>query len=333
MKHVLWTIISIATLLGTLQAEPLPEGDVGIGARYPGDRGIERDADVILVEKFDSRTLEAVFKRWESVKSPKIMSFSPDVPEGSGDKQSLLMTHVGGGSTGGHLYTRLRSPKTGQLQGYDRVFARFYVKFHPDCFPLHHMGTSFGGYNPSTRWPQGGAGNAPRGHERFTPKLEPFGKRWRWGFYTYWKDMRSSPPRGRHWGNTFTWGVPQPKVVRGKWICVEIMIKMNDPAASSNGEQAYWIDGKLHRHDGQVVSHTGKGFPRGRWVHDKFCPDRKGQLFGGYQWRTLRELNVNYLWTYVYITKAPKGHVSKVWFDNIVVAKEYIGPIRPDGHR
>ena len=27
--------------------------------------------------------------------------------------------------------------------------------------------------------------------------------------------------------------------------------------------------------------------------------------------------------------KAAEGHVSKVWFDNIVIAKEYIGPIQP----
>jgi len=33
--------------------------------------------------------------------------------------------------------------------------------------------------------------------------------------------------------------------------------------------------------------------------------------------------------TYLYITDAPKGHVSKVWFDNIVVADRYIGPIQP----
>ena len=32
---------------------PLPEGQKGIAARYPGDVGIARDRDVIFVEKFD----------------------------------------------------------------------------------------------------------------------------------------------------------------------------------------------------------------------------------------------------------------------------------------
>ena len=310
----------------------LPEGDNGIARKYPGDRGIEDDPDVIQVEQFDSATLAEVFARWESVKSKEGMSLSRDVPKGSADAQSLLMTHVGGKGTGSHLYTRLRSTKGAKpsvLTGYDQVFARFYVKFDKDCFPLHHMGTSIGGYHPSTRWPQGGAGEAPRGNERFTTNLEPFGRRWRWGFYTYWKDMRGSPPRGQHWGNTFTWGVPQPKIVRGKWTCVEIMVKLNDPVSKANGEQAYWIDGKLWRHEGQTVSHTGKGFPRGRWVHDKFIPDPKGTPFEGYQWRTSDKLKINFIWTYLYITRAPAGHVSRLWFDNIVVARKYVGPLRP----
>ena len=41
------------------------------------------------------------------------------------------------------------------------------------------------------------------------------------------------------------------------------------------------------------MSHLGKGFPKGKWVYDKFMP----------------------------------GHVGKVWFDQIVVATDYIGPI------
>ncbi len=33
-----------------------------------------------------------------------------------------------------------------------------------------------------------------------------------------------------------------PSLVRDKWICLELMIKLND-AAKHNGEQAFWIDG------------------------------------------------------------------------------------------
>lgn len=118
------------------------------------------------------------------------------------------------------------------------------------------------------------------------------------------------------------------------------MVKMND-VGDSNGEMALWIDGKL-------IRHLGKGFPKGKWVFDKFLPgeggdsvrwnngkgDREhfttttgGAPFEGFRWRTAPELNVNYVWAYLYMTDVPDGHVSKVWFDNIVVATDYIGPL------
>lgn len=328
MITVMRTVLVLAALAGTVLAQALNEGQTGIASRYPGDRGIERDADVILVERFDEPTVQDVFARWESAQAKEGMSFSKDVPAGDFDGQSMLMTHVGGKGTGSHLYSRLRSPGTGKLAGYDKVFARFYVKFDKECFPLHHMGTCIGGYNPSMPWPQGGAGEAPRGDDRFTTNLETYGKSWQWAFYTYWKDMRGSPPRGQHWGNTFTWGIPRPEVPHDEWMCVEVMVKLNNPVTESNGEQAYWVDGKLWRQGGQIVSHTGKGFPRGRWTHDKFIPDPEGEPFEGYQWRTDKALDINFVWTYIYITDAPAGYVSRVWFDNVVVAKSYIGPMR-----
>ncbi len=134
---------------------------------------------------------------------------------------------------------------------------------------------------------------------------------------------------GRYWGTPFLAESGKPQVERGKWICVEMMVKMNDPVDASNGEQAFWIDGKLWRVGNQVVSHIGENFPAGRWKGGWWSPDhRSNTAFEGFRWRTTKELAVNYLWTYLYITRAPRGHVSSVWFDNIVVAKSYIGPAR-----
>jgi len=300
----------------------LPEGRSGIAAKYPGDKGIEADPRLIFVEKFDQGSLEAVLKRWDSAQGKEGMSLASDVPKGSADRQSLLLVHTGGRGTGGQLYRRL-------LPGYRQVFARFYVKFDPDCAPIHHFGTHLGGFRPPTPWPQGGAGTRPRGDDRFTTGVEPCGDRWQWDFYTYWQGMHVHGD-GRYWGTPFLSGVTHPKVERGKWICVEMMVKLNDPPGDSNGEQAFWIDGKLWRVDGQVVSHVGKGFPRGEWAGGWWHPDANSkQSFEGFQWRSVKDLAVNYVWAYLYITKAPQGHVSKVWFDNIVVAQQYVGPIEP----
>jgi len=57
--------------------DPLPEGNSGIAARYPADKGIENDPSVIFAEKFDEGSLEKMWKRWEDVRGKGIMSFSP----------------------------------------------------------------------------------------------------------------------------------------------------------------------------------------------------------------------------------------------------------------
>ena len=301
-------------------AASLPEGKTGIASKYPGDRGIEKDPLVIFVERFDEGSLDAIVERWDTATGRESMSLSDDVPAGSNDRTSLLVTHVGGEGTGGALYRRL-------LPGHKRLFARFYVKFDPDSAPIHHFGTHLGGFNPPTPWPQGGAGERPRGDARFTTGVEPFGKDWAWDFYTYWQGMHIHGD-GRYWGTPFLAHVKKPSVERSKWICVEMMVQLNDPVSESNGEQAFWIDGRLWCAGNQIVSHIGPGSPRGTWTGGWWSPQTGSDTsFEGFRWRTSDELLLNYIWTYVYITTAPRGHTTKVWFDNIVVARQYIGPM------
>jgi hypothetical protein len=315
---------------GQMKLTGSPQGP-GLASKYPGDIGIEKDPNVVFVEKFEEPSLEDMKKRWDSVSNAEIMSLSDDTPQGSGGK-SLLMTHTGGTGDGGYLYRRL-------LPGYDQLYTRFYVKFDPLSAPIHHFFHA-GGYHPSTTYPHGGAGERPRGDERFSTGIEPSGDAWVWDYYTYWMEMRGSPPHGQTWGNSFIRD-SNLKVTRAKWVCVELMMKMND-VGDSNGEMALWIDG-------EQVSYLGKNFPPGKWVYDKFVPgeggegirwnDAKGEAeqvrfpaggspFEGFRWRRDQRLRLNFLWVLLYITNAPVGQVSKVWFDNIVVARQYVGPIR-----
>lgn len=316
-----WIIILfLPSVYVTAQQSRLPEGNQGIAAQFQNDNGIQNHSAILFTENFEESTINEMLARWEEKQNVSDMSFSPDVPQTSGGKQSYLTTHTGGKGNGAHLYRRL-------LPGHKQVFARFYVKFDPNCAQIHHFGTHLGGFNPSTPWPQGGAGVLPEGDKRFTTGVEPFGNDWNWDFYSYWQGMRVHGD-GNYWGTPFLAGAPKPKIIRGEWICVEMMVKMNDPVDESNGEQAFWINGELWRVDGQVVSHAGKGFPKGKWAGGWWQPDSKvDTAFEGFQWRTVEDLAVNYIWTYVYITKAPRGHISKVWFDDIVVATEYIGPL------
>lgn len=307
-------------LCALLAAAELPEGATGIASRYPGDAGIAQDSDVVFVEDFATGGVSDLSQRWDTVVDPETMTLVAEGVPGARDRQALLITHTGGQGEGGQLYRRL-------LPGYDQLFARFYVKFAADCAPIHHFGTHLGGFNPPTPWPQGGAGERPDGTKRFTTGVEPYGNDWQWDFYTYWHQMRIHGD-GKYWGTPFHVHVERPKVAKDRWICVELMVKANRADGSVAGEQAFWIDGKLWRVDGQVTSHVGPGFPRGRWTGGWWQPDVRAETsFEGMQWRSTDKLAVNYLWAYLYITKARPGQVSKVWFDNIVVARKYIGPI------
>jgi len=314
-------ILLLCARFAPMVAATLPEGNTGIASHYAGDAGIASDSSVVFAEGFEEATVPALTARWEQCQHTETFSFSTDVPATSAGGKSLLITQPGGSAWGGDLYRRL-------LPGYTQIFVRYYVKFEQNSFQIHHGPMWVGGLNPATSWPNPNAGVRPAGDERFSTGSEPMGTAWRWDFYAYWTGMRGNPGGPQFWGNDFvndaTW-----TAWRGTWICVEQMVTLNDPVTESNGEQALWVDGKLRRKDGQIISYLGKGFPKGKWVWDSFTPDTSGTPFEGYQWRTNAALTINYLWPQVYITDAPAGQASRVWFDDIVVATRYVGPLQP----
>jgi hypothetical protein len=189
----------------------------------------------------------------------------------------------------------------------DRVFIRFYVRFDPGCDYVHHFVTlrANKGLRGGDKWSGfGGAGLRPAGDERFSTALEPWGNwaRWpapgKWNFYSYWHEMRASPD-GKYWGNSFQ-AEPQDVIAKGRWICAEFMLQHNTPG-KPDGEQAFWIDGRL----------------MGHWR--------------GINWRKTENLKANALTLESYVTdRWTKNPTNVVCFDNLVIAREYIGPAGRD---
>ncbi|MCA9192371.1 MAG: exo-alpha-sialidase [Planctomycetales bacterium] len=328
-------VIPVSALVVTNQDKQTlaQSSNSGIANAYPGDVGIEDDPRVILVENFEHGSIDNLREQWDTVRDPEVMSFSSQVPAGSSGKQSLLMTQRAELGSGGDLYRVLGD-------GYEKLYARMYVKFAEDCEPIHHFGTCLGGNFPATPWPKVRAGEPTAGDKAFWVGIEPYGNKWQWDYYAYWCDMRGSPPRGQTWGNSFIHD-SSLAVPKGKWTCIELMVKMNE-VGRSNGEMALWIDGR-------TVSHLGEGFPRGKWTFDKFLPGQSGEgvrwnqalgdreyfttaengdPFEGFRFRTHDQLKTNFLWLYTYITRGTRGHANMVWYDDVVVASEYIGPLR-----
>jgi hypothetical protein len=306
----------------------LPEGD-GLAARFPGDAGIARHPSVLLAADFETDDLDALRRRWDSVSDAdgRVLAFSADVPPGSAGHRSLQMTATLGTNTGGHLYRRFP-------RGVDRAFARFYVRFAEDADYVHHF-VHLGGYRPATPWPQGGAGERPRGDERITVGIEPYGDYGRfpppgiWNFYAYWHEMKRSAD-GKYWGNGLRPERPE-HVPRGRWQCVEVMLQLNSAPEKADGELALWLDGRL-------AAHFRPGVRRGPRSGMGFTIRLEdGEPFEGFRWRTTTDLKVNFFWLLHYVTEnaARQNRVERpnvthrVWFDDIIVATEYIGPIRP----
>jgi len=262
----------------------------GLASLYPGDEGIERDPRVLLVEDFETGSVDEIGARWGNIAKKENFSFSGDIPAVSPGSRSI---HI---AENGHLYTHTK--------GVDTLYARFYVKFHEKTGYIHHFVHLVADRTP-TPWPKGGAGETPPGDAKFSTGIEPTG-RWGkfpppgvWNFYTYWHEMKTK------WGSVYN-GKQEP-IQPGRWYCVEAMLKANSSPEKADGEQAFWVDGELY----------------GR--------------FEGLRWRTSDKLKVNSFWLLYYNTDQPARHnndpdpksrVMQVWFDDIVVATEYIGPVR-----
>ncbi len=311
-SFLLVTILSLSSLhaigadgeafTNAVAQSTLPQGP-GLAAAFKADFGIETNSAVIFADDFETGELGA---RWDerSAAKDKALSFAPAMDEICG-RRCLRVEACGrrclrvearlGVNQGGGL--------TKWFQPADRVFVRFYVRFDPGCDYVHHFVTlrANKGLRGGDKWSGfGGAGERPAGDERFSTALEPWGNwaRWpapgKWNFYSYWHEMKVSPD-GKYWGNSFS-PEPQPVIQKDRWICAEFMLKHNTPGRS-DGEQAFWIDGRL----------------LGHW--------------SGINWRKSESLKANALTLESYVTdRWTKNTTNIVYFDNVVIAREYIGP-------
>lgn len=187
--------------------------------------------------------------------------------------------------------------------GYERLYLRLYIKFADDYDQgnLNHTGGSLAAVAACDRWAgMGSAGLRPRGDDRFNSRFEPWCD-WRRlpppGYlflYTYWMEMARDSD-GHYWGNMLGPAEAERLVPkRGRWYCLEHMLKANDPG-QANGELAAWIDGRLYIH------------------------------YTGIRWRSSPEVRLKRLDLGVYIHAAAQDNT--VWFDEVAASTGYIGPL------
>jgi hypothetical protein len=275
----------------------------GIAAKYSGDAGIEHDRDVLFADNFESGDM----KKWDQHRGRVVLT-----RDGAQSGQWCVQMPMERGKNQGGDAIKWFMP------GADAVYARVHVKFSPDYQYNHHF-IWLAANQRTNKWSAfGKAGLKPNG-TYYSTGMEPW---FAWGknqppgevnLYTYYLDMERDRKMDKYWGNGFFPPGPGKGSASGadrvipplnQWQCWEFMIQANTAPDKADGKQAMWVDGKL----------IGE--------------------FTGIRWRNDLELKVNCFWLqhYGYDESDPTQRYWKdsqsVWFDNVVVARRYIGPIR-----
>ncbi len=250
-------------------------------------------ADVIFQDGFEKGELKDHWgdARFDDTTRLRLTTDAANVHSG---KRSVEMTAKVGKGAGGHMVRWF-------LPGYDQVYVRWYVKFAEDFDQgnLMHL-CALAGNRTDNKWSAAGqAGKKPTGTDFFVSNLEPWRAYGKYpppgamNFYTYYPDMKPDKT-GPYWGNQF---MPEKPFVmpRGKWVCLEMMIKVNAPG-KSDGEQAFWVD----------------GVKQGEWK--------------GIRWRETTDLRLNSFSLDLYVHDSKR--INRVWFDDVVISTSYVGPMR-----
>jgi uncharacterized protein (TIGR03382 family) len=294
-------------------APALPEGHEGIAASYPGDEGIEADASVILADDFEAYEDAAqLSERWDIVfqtQHVRIANEPDNVFEG---RAALEFTVPQQNAELSNATDKILSP------GQDTVFLRYYSKFQP---PYDVVGSSHNGAMISASYfinGQATPGVPADGTNKFLVALE----NWRGepetpspgdlNIYIYHPEQRSQ--WGDHFFPTgvvlpnssqpFDFGpdfVPRPDIIPelDRWYCYEYMVHANTPG-ERDGRIAIWLDGAL--------------------VAD----------FPNLRLRDVESLEIDRVGLSFHIGSNPNGETKK-WYDNVVIATQYIGPLfEPD---
>lgn len=313
---VLTLCLTLAAVGGSLLADDNP-----LASRYPGDAGIKKDPAVIFADDFESWTdggAKPPAGTWDT--EEKKISRTRVVPgkvaadglsgPGAGVLEVACWTPGNVQSSGGVSLKlgNYEHANEGRGDGYEELFVRYYIKFGDTYRGVANHGANLGGRDltrPNSAWAGQAAIRdiASRGY--FYSGLQPYGKNdsreVEMGFYSYHLDKRDQ------WGDSYEVQKHIPIQV-GQWHCVERHMKLNSVTAAgeanTDGIEELWVDGQLSI--------------------------RKAVRF-----RRTPNLRITFFSLGMYYHNLPKDydaeHPITVYFDNLVIARQYVGPIGGKG--
>jgi len=319
-----WLLLTAVPFLCTVEAggaetvapvlAPLPEGDHGIAAKYPDDMGIERDPAVVLHDGFeDCAKSSDLGKKWDILHDARHMRIAEEpanVHHGKRAVEFVLPQQQEGRAVA--MNKILKEER-------DVLFLRFYSKYEKGYDhsrgSSHDGGTIAAHYFPNR---QATPGIPADGHNKFLASFES-GRRGNpspgplniycyhaeqggdYGddFFPTGKVVASRRP-GNPMKKTVSFGpefVSRPDFIPelDRWCCYEFMVKANTPGRR-DGRIACWVDGKL--------------------IAD----------FPNMRLRDVESLKIDWFAVGVYL-RPNTTRTNKKWFDDVVAATSYIGPI------
>lgn len=312
------------------------KGNGQISILYPNDIGIQTHSNVIFTEMFEGSSISTLTASTNSTSTnwnqtttvTANILFDSSVPAASTGSQSLRLKTVDDNTNSNEntfIYKKIQPGIS------DSVFVRFYIKYD-NATEYHHSGVYIGGKNPPSSIAGLVGGVLVQGNQEFHVGAEIRGianntptNTSTFGFYNYWMNMKPSSITNTatsqpfYYGNQFLNSNTNDDIDMSSWNCIEVMVKLNNPVTAYNGELALWINGIK-------INHYGYNFPTGTWSFGNFT-EGSGIPFEGYQWRNDAALDLNYIWLKNFNDNNTNGHVGNIYFDHLVVAKSYIGPI------
>ena len=300
-------LILVVLFAGTAyaQAPPaLPSGNNGIAAKYPGDANIKSDPSVIFADDFESYSSESqLWGNWDTSYQQHYVQIATDPANVFSGQRSVQMRVPAQSTEVGNAIEKHLNPTR------DIVFVRAYTKF---IAGYNVSGSEHNGLSMSAQYCCPGV--PANGTNKFEVDVEnsrdltsanP-------GFtnsYVYYPEQRDL--YGDHWfpdgtvlpftntpGNFGPTFVSRPNFIPqlNRWYCYELMVKANTPGLR-DGRVAIWIDGNL--------------------IAD----------FQNVRLRDVDTLKIDKVSLSLYIKSNPLSTDMLKWYDNVVIATSYIGPM------
>jgi hypothetical protein len=288
---------SVGVFRPILQQTGQAEIDEGFSARYPGDKGIEGHRAVVFTEGFESSDWAS---RWSTVSSKSTFDV---VDQDAGNKferldgRALKVSVFKGKVLGLNATYRFDSRPEGEPE---EMYFRYSLRFGESWNPTRSGGKLPGFAGTYNRGGWGGRkangvnGWSARGtFFRWRDSDSPLRGRRAIGSYVYHAGMSNT------YGSTWGWNEgPTGMLEKNRWYSIEQYVRLNTPG-KNDGVLRAWVDGKL-------------AFER-----------------TDLRYRDVPDLKIETLWMNVYHGgTTPTDTDLALYIDNVVIAKEYIGPFQ-----